>query len=288
MRKLEDLILNLRVTLLSAILFVFLAAPAYAVTVTLAWNANTQTDLAGYKLYYRKGLPGPPYDGSGAAEGDSPILIPLASLADSNSPDYTVTIPSGTELWSFVVTAYAKDGLESAYSNQILFSDPPISLITFPADQSMLNTISSIDGLSSTNSCCDIKYTQIMVTDGSNYLQSSGTWTTTLQWFTVDSVTASAWTHDVSGATFASNTTRSITSEFLLNPCSVAYTAFAETLSFTKRFILIPFRSRSAFRTFRRGNPSSMRQSKACRFFGTSLWPNIFLNNFICLNPESV
>ena len=51
--------------------------PSYAKDVTLAWDANTEADLAGYKIYYEPGASGgqnlASYPGTGAAEGSSPI-----------------------------------------------------------------------------------------------------------------------------------------------------------------------------------------------------------------------
>ncbi len=45
----------------------FLASPSlsYSAEVTLAWDANTESDLAGYKVYYKTGSAGEPYDGTG-------------------------------------------------------------------------------------------------------------------------------------------------------------------------------------------------------------------------------
>ena len=37
----------------------------YSANVTLAWSANTESDLAGYYIYYKSGTSGAPYNGTG-------------------------------------------------------------------------------------------------------------------------------------------------------------------------------------------------------------------------------
>jgi hypothetical protein len=84
---------------------VFLCAsalqPAYAGDVTLEWDPNTETDLAGYKIYY----------GTASGSYSTPIPIGLQST-------YTITgLEPGT--YYFAVTAFNSDGLESAFSNEV-------------------------------------------------------------------------------------------------------------------------------------------------------------------------
>ncbi len=64
----------------------------YAADVTLAWSANTEPDLDGYYIYYKTGSSGAPYNGTGAAEGNSPIQVPLANLTDPANPGDTATL----------------------------------------------------------------------------------------------------------------------------------------------------------------------------------------------------
>ena len=88
----------------------------YGFDVTLAWDPNTERDLAGYKIYYGT-APGGPYNGSGSKEGASPILVPVSRLANGVSPEFTVSgLPYGT--YYFVATAYNSAGFESSYSNE--------------------------------------------------------------------------------------------------------------------------------------------------------------------------
>jgi hypothetical protein len=105
--------------LISLLLISILVLPyvGYAMDVTLAWDANSEADLRGYKLYYGT-TQGGPYNGIGSSDGGSPILIPLSSLPDPTSPGIAVRgIAEGT--YYFVVTAYNTEGVESGYSNEV-------------------------------------------------------------------------------------------------------------------------------------------------------------------------
>jgi hypothetical protein len=91
---------------------------AHAASVTLAWDANSEPDLAGYKLYYGTSA-GPPYSGNLANEGPSPVDIPLSALTDPQNPEYTLTgIPSCTHLY-LAATAYDTSANESGYSTPV-------------------------------------------------------------------------------------------------------------------------------------------------------------------------
>ena len=57
------------------------------------------------------GISGPPYDGTGAAEGNSPIDVGWID-------EFTLRALSDDEEYYFVVTAY-RDGVESGYSNEV-------------------------------------------------------------------------------------------------------------------------------------------------------------------------
>lgn len=103
------------------------AGAASAGTVTLAWDANTESDLAGYKLYYDTAVAREPYDGEGADQGKSPIELPLAALTTAAAPQYTLTGLS-QKTYFFAVTAYNTDGLESGYSNEVRANlKPPVA-----------------------------------------------------------------------------------------------------------------------------------------------------------------
>jgi len=94
-------------------LFVLVAFPAAsgAMTVTLEWDPSPSQGVTGYKLYYNDGNSGPPYDGTGAYEGDSPIDVHART-------GYTVSGLDGTRSYYFVVTAYNAVA-ESGPSNEV-------------------------------------------------------------------------------------------------------------------------------------------------------------------------
>ena len=91
---------------------------SYALDVTLAWDANTEPNLAGYGIYYDTNS-GPPYYGFAASEGGSPIDMPLYMDEDPDPSTVQFTLhdlPDGG--YFFAVTAYNADGIESGYSNE--------------------------------------------------------------------------------------------------------------------------------------------------------------------------
>jgi hypothetical protein len=91
-------------------------------TVKLAWDANTEPDLAGYKVYWGKASGGP-YTNS-----------PVPTVPVMTNPEYT-TPELANGRWYFVVTAYNTGGAESGYSNEVTASinsapNPPRNLRT--------------------------------------------------------------------------------------------------------------------------------------------------------------
>jgi len=67
-----------------------------------SWDANSETDLAGYNVY---------------ANGKRVVHIPLADLNDPANPSFLVELPEG--VYTFAVTAYNESGLESDFSNTV-------------------------------------------------------------------------------------------------------------------------------------------------------------------------
>jgi hypothetical protein len=96
------------------LILVFLAwcTPAYALDITLQWDANTEADLAGYMVYYKTGTSGPSYNGTGAVEGNSPIDV-------GDTTEITLHGLNEDVAYFFAVTAYNTDQMESGYSNEV-------------------------------------------------------------------------------------------------------------------------------------------------------------------------
>ncbi len=73
-------------------------------SVTLSWLANTETDLAGYKIYR----------GTTSGSYGSPIAV-----IGKDATSYTVSALQSGTTYFFVITAYNNLGNESSYSNEV-------------------------------------------------------------------------------------------------------------------------------------------------------------------------
>ena len=81
-------------------------ASAATKTLGLTWDANTEVDLKGYRLY-RGTKVGGPYVRVGE------VLAPIVTFTD--------TLPAAG-FYTFVATAFDSVGNESGYSNEVTFS----------------------------------------------------------------------------------------------------------------------------------------------------------------------
>ena len=119
-------------------LLVIAAATGSAQTdsITLTWNPNTESNLAGYNLYYKKDTSGPPYDGTGLDQDNSPITIYLSDrtnennrLSDNNNPEFDLTGMVDGVTYYMALTAFNNEGLESGYSNEVSYThQAPVDL----------------------------------------------------------------------------------------------------------------------------------------------------------------
>lgn len=98
-------------TLLALTLALLLITPAWGASATLDWDPSSDPDLAGYKVYYDT-QPVPPFAGTGATEGPSPIDV-------GNVLTFDVTGLNAAQGHYFAVTAYNTEMMESVYSNII-------------------------------------------------------------------------------------------------------------------------------------------------------------------------
>jgi hypothetical protein len=127
------------------VFFCFLTA-ASAADLTLAWDPNSESDLAGYKIYYKTGSSGAPYDGVDADQGSSGTTIPLENLSDLDNPRFTLTGLSEDTVYYLAVTAYNGQGSESGYSNEVshltVSADPVVTEYTITATSGANGSIS--------------------------------------------------------------------------------------------------------------------------------------------------
>ncbi|WP_318556464.1 Ig-like domain-containing protein [Geobacter anodireducens] len=119
-------------TLILAWLLSFtMVAASQARDVTLQWDANTETTVAGYKVYYNADSAGPPFSGTG-------------TVGKVTSTTLTGLDPSKT--YYFAVTAYDATGTESTYSNIVSAAEAtaPTVSITSPASGATISGTTSV------------------------------------------------------------------------------------------------------------------------------------------------
>ena len=116
----------LRIALILAVILFYFQSSSYAADITLKWAANTEPDLAGYKIYYKNGFSGAPYDGVDIDQGPSPISLTINDpydpyYVDPDNPEFLLTGLDDNEDYFLVVTAYDNEEPynESGFSNEV-------------------------------------------------------------------------------------------------------------------------------------------------------------------------
>ena len=110
-----------KIALLFVTLLCLIATPVLAMDVNFAWDANSESDLAGYRLY-QSGTSGSYTYGSGN------------EVAEISAGTETCTIDVADGTWYWVLTAYDTNGNESGPSNEVSASvdqtapAPPVNL----------------------------------------------------------------------------------------------------------------------------------------------------------------
>lgn len=87
---------------LSIIMIAFMTTTAFAGSITISWDINTESDLAGYKVY------------CGTLIG----VYNMTYTVVGNNPKYVIE-GLAPNTYYIVVTAYDLSGLESGYSNEV-------------------------------------------------------------------------------------------------------------------------------------------------------------------------
>jgi len=110
-------------------IILLVASIAVAANVTFRWDANTETDLAKYKLYQAETAGGPYVKAQVIGEGNlvAIILVNLAATPPVHPTEYTLeNVADGRHYW--VLTAADLTNLESGFSNEVttvIDSTPP-------------------------------------------------------------------------------------------------------------------------------------------------------------------
>jgi hypothetical protein len=86
---------------------------AHSAQITLTWNANTEPDLAGYRIY------------QGTSSGVYPNVKDVGNMTTATVPNLTAG-----QTYYFAVTAYGTEGLESGYSNEVSYR-PPVTATAY-------------------------------------------------------------------------------------------------------------------------------------------------------------
>ena len=97
-----------KISFLVVFIVLLLVTPVQAkdFNVTLTWNTNTESDLAGYRVY--------------RSETTGTYTQPIADLGLVTTYTDTLSVPDGQiKTFYYVVTAFDQMGLESNYSNEV-------------------------------------------------------------------------------------------------------------------------------------------------------------------------
>jgi len=133
-------------------------------SVSFTWSPNPE-NVDGYRIYYKNGSSGPPYDGTGAHEGPSPV-------AAGNGTSFTLHGLSTTATYYFTITAYI-GSVESDYAQEVVLlpeeaaNTPPAAVISSSATVGGVPLQVQFDGSSSTDSAGSIVSYRWDLGDGS-------------------------------------------------------------------------------------------------------------------------
>ena len=161
------MLLRSLLVLLACLALAFIATPAQAQQVQLAWDAPVQTNgspvpnLAGYKLYY------------GSQSGQYPTMIQVGLKTT-----YTVTNLSAGQTYYFAAKAYDTQGLESAFSNEVsvtLPKTPPVVTLSAAPASITAGQATALAWTASHATSCSATWTTSKATSGSQSVTPTAT-----------------------------------------------------------------------------------------------------------------
>ena len=109
-----------RLIIILAILLFASTALAATVELNFAWDRNTETDLAGYRLYY-SATAGAYVKGTGSTNFLQAVLV--SGTTHPNGTLQQISGSQGQKIY-FVLTAYDTSGNESGFSNEVNYTIP--------------------------------------------------------------------------------------------------------------------------------------------------------------------
>lgn len=109
--------------LLAILLVLAMAFAAQAADVTLAWDPNTEPDLAGYRIYM-----------SIASGTYDKAVDKVADIAVGTETATVAVLPEDGRAIYFVATAYDTSGNESGFSNEVSWQVPDVVPPAEPKD----------------------------------------------------------------------------------------------------------------------------------------------------------
>src|SRR5512139_2334612 len=95
-------LIRIQSLILIAFTFIFYSSPALAAQIKLAWDANTEPYLTGYKIYW----------GNASKSYGTPIDV-------GNLTQFTLTGLTAGNTYFITITAYSLPNNESSYSNEV-------------------------------------------------------------------------------------------------------------------------------------------------------------------------
>ena len=159
-------------------------ATCFATTVTLQWDADTDSSVTGYKIYYQADSSAQPFKGTGATQGTAPIDAKKQTTATIGGLD-------PAHAYYFAVTAYNASGAESTYSNLVSIPEatPPTVSLSSPAGNATVSGTVSVTATATDN--VGVTKVEFYV---NNVLQSTDTSTPYLYSWNTASLAAGSYT----------------------------------------------------------------------------------------------